>query len=67
MSAMFSLTMLRADVKLRRTTDLTDAPVEYGVIPREDWVQPDWIDEEKASASRQKMQEEGVLYGDSVS
>ncbi len=59
--------MQRADVKPRRTSDITDAPVEYGIIPREDWVQPDWIDEEKASASRQKMQEQGIPYADSVS
>ncbi|KAF6747525.1 alpha-1,2-mannosyltransferase [Ephemerocybe angulata] len=46
---------------------LTAAPVEFGVIPRDHWYQPDSIDEEKAKAAREKMQKDGIIYGESVS
>ncbi|KAF5346642.1 hypothetical protein D9758_013190 [Tetrapyrgos nigripes] len=39
----------------------------FGVVPSSDWVQPDWIDEDKAKESRDKMVEENVIYGGSVS
>ncbi|KIJ54006.1 glycosyltransferase family 15 protein, partial [Sphaerobolus stellatus SS14] len=39
------------------TTEITDSPVTYGLIPKEYWVQPDWIDEEKASEAREKLAE----------
>ncbi|KAL1744191.1 glycosyltransferase family 15 protein [Schizophyllum fasciatum] len=41
----------------------TTSSVEFGLIPRADWVQPDWIDEERAAAAREKMAEDGVKYG----
>ena len=41
--------------------------MEFGLVPPEQWNQPDWIDEEKATASRNKMVQERVPYGDSVS
>jgi len=44
-------------------TELTDATVEFGVIPHDNWYQPDWIDEEKASAARQQMEKDNVIYG----
>ena len=50
----------------RRTSKLTDAPVEYGQIERSHWYQPDWIDEERASAVRDKMLKDGVIYGGSL-
>ncbi|KAJ7792881.1 glycosyltransferase family 15 protein [Mycena olivaceomarginata] len=34
-----------------------------GLIPKEHWYQPAWIDEEKARASRKKMEEEHVIMG----
>ena len=43
----------------RRITELTDAPVEFGQIDPADWYQPEWIDEIKASAARDKMQKDG--------
>ena len=46
-----------------RVTELTDAKVEFGLIPREHWFQPDSIDEEKASAARQDMVKNNVIYG----
>lgn len=47
----------------RRVTALTDAPVEFGLIPKEHWYQPDWIDEEKATAAREQMVKNQVIYG----
>ena len=41
--------------------------MEFGVIPREHWFQPDSIDEAKAKASRDKMVEKNIIYGGSVS
>ncbi|KAE9396066.1 glycosyltransferase family 15 protein [Gymnopus androsaceus JB14] len=49
-----------------RITELTNAKVEFGLIPREHWYQPDSIDEEKASAARQSMVKNNVIYGGSV-
>jgi alpha 1,2-mannosyltransferase len=47
----------------RRVSVLTDSKMEFGLIPREHWFQPAWIDEERAAASRQKMADENVIYG----
>jgi alpha 1,2-mannosyltransferase len=41
---------------------LTDAPMSFGIIPKEHWYQPDWIDEEKATQSRMKMMLQGIIY-----
>ena len=50
----------------RRTREITDAPVSYGLIPKDDWFQPDWIDENKASEARARMVKGNVIYGGSV-
>ncbi len=47
----------------RRVAGLTDAVVEFGLIPPEHWHQPAWIDEEKASAARDEMAKNNVIYG----
>jgi alpha 1,2-mannosyltransferase len=44
-------------------TELTDSTVEFGVIPTDHWNQPNWIDEEKASAARAEMEKNKVIYG----
>lgn len=36
-------------------------------MPPEHWHQPDWIDEKQATASRNKMMEDNIIYGGSVS
>ncbi|KAG5642957.1 hypothetical protein DXG03_001839 [Asterophora parasitica] len=54
------------DAFKNRVSKLTDAKVEFGVIPKEHWVQPDSIDEAKASAARESMVKNGVIYGGSV-
>jgi alpha 1,2-mannosyltransferase len=41
--------------------------VEFGVIPRDHWFQPDTIDEEKAKAGRDAMVAKNIIYGGSVS
>ncbi|PCH38078.1 glycosyltransferase family 15 protein [Wolfiporia cocos MD-104 SS10] len=45
---------------------LTDAPVEFGLISHDHWYQPEWIDEQKASAAREEMIRNQVIYGGSV-
>ena len=42
---------------------LTQANASYGLIPHEHWVQPEWIDENKASAGRKSLTRQRVLYG----
>ncbi|KAG2137162.1 glycosyltransferase family 15 protein [Suillus bovinus] len=51
----------------RRVSVLTNANVSFGLIPREHWVQPDWIDEGRAQEGRNKLVRHGVIYGSSVS
>jgi alpha 1,2-mannosyltransferase len=47
----------------RRTTELTDAKVEFGLIPHDHWYQPSWIDEERAKKAREDMVNNNVIYG----
>jgi hypothetical protein len=49
--------------RTRRVSVLTSASIEFGVIPHDHWFQPDWIDEDKAKAGRDKMVADGVIYG----
>lgn len=49
-----------------RVTELTDSKVEFGLIPHDHWFQPDWIDETKATANREDMVKNNVIYGHSV-
>ncbi|KAF8964698.1 glycosyltransferase family 15 protein [Flammula alnicola] len=51
---------------IQRVTELTDAKVQFGLIPNDHWVQPAHIDEDKATASRDKMMKDNVIYGGSV-
>jgi alpha 1,2-mannosyltransferase len=50
----------------QRITDLTNANVQFGLIPRDHWYQPDWIDEKKATEAREIMIKNQVIYGGSV-
>jgi alpha 1,2-mannosyltransferase len=47
----------------RSVKELTQNNIEFGLIPRNHWFQPDSIDEAKAAASRQNMVDNGVIYG----
>lgn len=48
-------------------TSLVSGTAKFGLIPKEHWSFPDWIDLDKAAAARKKMGAEGIIYGDSVS
>ncbi|KAJ7940624.1 glycosyltransferase family 15 protein [Mycena leptocephala] len=43
-----------------------DAPISFGLIPREHWVQPDWIDEDRARRGRLQMMTQRIIYGGDV-
>ncbi len=47
----------------RRVQTLTDAKIEFGLIPKADWFQPSWIDEDRATESRKDMEAHNVIYG----
>ncbi|KAJ8074232.1 hypothetical protein PM082_012539 [Marasmius tenuissimus] len=49
-----------------RVREATSAPIEFGVIPYDDWYPPEWINEEKAMEGRIKLQDQGIIYADSV-
>ncbi|KAJ7666727.1 glycolipid 2-alpha-mannosyltransferase-domain-containing protein [Mycena polygramma] len=51
----------------RRVSAVASGSVEYGLVPRDHWVQPDWIDEDKATKGREQLVSENVIYGGSVS
>ncbi|PCH34914.1 glycosyltransferase family 15 protein [Wolfiporia cocos MD-104 SS10] len=42
---------------------IVSGPVTFAMIPPAHWYQPDWIDEEKASASRDDMVAQNIIYG----
>jgi alpha 1,2-mannosyltransferase len=50
----------------RRISELTDAQVQFGLIPPNHWHQPDSIDEVKASAAREDMLKNNVIYGGEI-
>ncbi|KAK6200469.1 glycolipid 2-alpha-mannosyltransferase [Scheffersomyces amazonensis] len=49
------------------TSAMTSGNTKYGLIPKEHWSYPDFIDLDKAAKARQKMKEEKIIYGDSES
>ncbi|KAF8746158.1 hypothetical protein AX14_000201 [Amanita brunnescens Koide BX004] len=49
-----------------RVSELTDARVEFGLIPPEHWHQPSWINETRAADERRQMEAKSVIYGGSV-
>ncbi|KAJ7641749.1 glycosyltransferase family 15 protein [Roridomyces roridus] len=51
----------------RRVSAVASGPVSYGEVPTEHWVQPEWIDEERATKGRDQLVAENVIYGGSVS
>ncbi|KAF9467497.1 glycosyltransferase family 15 protein [Collybia nuda] len=51
----------------QRISLMTSSLTEFGVIPSQHWNQPDWIDEEKAKKFRDKLVEQDIIYGGSVS
>lgn len=51
----------------RVTSGLCSGKTEYGLIPKEHWGMPDFIDKAKAAATRKEMGEKKIIYGDSES
>ncbi|CAG8446229.1 13565_t:CDS:2 [Acaulospora morrowiae] len=49
------------------TSSLTKAKTQYGVIPKQMWSYPQWIDQEEAARTRREMESKGVIYGGSES
>ncbi|GAA6044091.1 hypothetical protein JCM8097_000206 [Rhodosporidiobolus ruineniae] len=49
----------------RATSAVATGPCHYGVVPKEHWEEPSWIDEGRASEARKKMEEDKVIYGGS--
>lgn len=51
----------------RVTSALISGRARYGLIDKEHWSFPEWIDQERAKNVREMMGSRGVIYGDSVS
>ncbi|KAN0077987.1 glycosyltransferase family 15 protein [Tylopilus felleus] len=51
----------------RRVAVLSSVPMEFGIIPPEHWYQPSWIDEQRATDVRKKMEADSIIYGGSLS
>ena len=49
------------------TTSLVSGKTHYGLIPKEHWSFPDFIDQDKAAKTRQDMANRKIIYGDSIS
>ena len=49
------------------TSALTSGKTKYGVIDKEHWGFPDFIDQEKAKEVREDMARRKIIYGDSIS
>ncbi|KAL1936904.1 hypothetical protein VTO73DRAFT_4551 [Trametes versicolor] len=50
-----------------RISNVINGEVSFGQIPHDHWYQPDWVDEDKAKASRDQMVADNIIYGGSVS
>lgn len=49
-----------------RVSEITDSKVQFGLIPNDHWNQPAWVNETKATESRNDMVKNNVIYGGSV-
>lgn len=49
------------------TTALVSGTTHYGLIPKDHWSYPDWIDQNKAREAREEMGRKKIIYGDSES
>lgn len=47
--------------------NLVSGQAKFGLIPKEHWSFPEWIDQDKAAKVREEMRAKQVIYGDSVS
>ncbi|TID18184.1 hypothetical protein CANINC_003925 [Pichia inconspicua] len=51
----------------QKVSKFVSGEAKFGVIPKEHWSYPDFIDQEKAKEERQRMDADGVIYGASES
>jgi len=49
------------------TSSLISGKTKYGLIPKEHWAFPEFIDQDKAAKVREEMREKKIIYGDSIS
>lgn len=56
-----------SDEFIKVTQRLVSGRARYGVIPKDHWSYPDWIDQSKAAEGRDKLEAMGVIYGGSES
>lgn len=49
----------------RHTSGIASGVCKYGLVPKEHWEEPPWIDEEKAAKARKEMEDKKVIYGGS--
>ncbi|RKP12470.1 putative mannosyltransferase [Piptocephalis cylindrospora] len=49
------------------TQSLTKAECKYGLIPKEHWSYPSWIDQTRAKEAREDMKRRKIIYGGSES
>ncbi|KAI8090077.1 nucleotide-diphospho-sugar transferase [Gilbertella persicaria] len=52
---------------INMTQMMTTAKVHYGLVPKEHWSYPDWIDQDYAKQCREDMAEQKIVYGGSES
>eukprot|EP00128_Syssomonas_multiformis_P005401 Colp12_sorted_trinity150504_noHs@1860 len=63
--AIFSEEEFSEDFK-SKVRALTSAEVEFGVVPREHWDIPDFIDQDRMQKAMQKLEAQNVIYGGSI-
>lgn len=51
---------------IQLTSGMASGDTEYGIVPKEEWTWPELIDRTKARSNMRKMEEDGVIYGGSV-
>ncbi|OZJ06403.1 hypothetical protein BZG36_00668 [Bifiguratus adelaidae] len=49
------------------TSALTKSETRYGLVPKEHWSYPEWIDQGRAAEAREDYAERGIAYGGSES
>ncbi|VEU23217.1 DEKNAAC104347 [Brettanomyces naardenensis] len=56
-----------SDQFIELTSAMVSGTARYGIIPREHWSYPEWIDQDKARAVRESRKFSNIIYGSSES
>ncbi|KAK7206871.1 putative alpha-1,2-mannosyltransferase [Myxozyma melibiosi] len=51
---------------IQLTSGMASGETEYGLVPKEEWSWPELVDRAKARTNMRKMEEDGVIYGGSL-